>query len=740
MKRQRPCARAPRRTTRHSAPGSAALVGAATLVAALALAWPAMGTASTAVADAGALSLSSPAAGTVFFADSNSIVDARFSGSAPAGQSVAVSTIAAVDAATGDETMLCTTVAIADGAWACSASSMPDFHGPVFVRSGASEVSEALGALNPPVIDIPAPGVPTTDATVSGTAAPLAQVAVLRGAAPGCTASASSEGTWSCVLALTDADSGISELTASQSVSYSGDASAPSPPVAFDYQPVAIVPIVPVVPVPPDVPATPFTPAPLAAPAPPAASAGASASATSATTGATSGDRSARSASGASATPEATTPTADAAAQVPANGAPAPQGGDEGAAESVPGATAGSGRPDAGSTTAQGPPLAGSASGPATDTAAAAGADASWASPTLFGTSLRSFGSVSITPAAVAAMSLVAAGLLCLLALPAELLQSTLRENYDRLGPLVTPVERALATLRRRIPGSTSSGQRQLALVVGAATIMSFADPTTGIDARTLRLVLALTLILFVVNYAGVWATRIHAYSAYRATAGILLRPWALALMVVTVLVSHFSGLQPGIVFGLILGAEVGAGLGGEARRHGAAKLAVTVTLVMLALGVSSWLLYSALGLQNQVEPTFGSQLLAEVLSGLTVEALTAPVVALVPLTFLDGRPVFAWSKPGWVCLYSVAATTFVLVLLPMPSTWVEVPSLLSPWAIASGVFTAVSVAVWAYFRWSMPPPNKRNAEAPAGTDRSSVSNENVNAGDSSRSAARVSG
>ena len=88
-------------------------------------------------------------------------------------------------------------------------------------------------------------------------------------------------------------------------------------------------------------------------------------------------------------------------------------------------------------------------------------------------------------------------------------------------------------------------------------------------------------------------------------------------------------------------------------------------------------------------------------LTGLTVETLTAPIVALLPLTFLDGHAIFAWSKGVWMLVYAAAAATFALVLLPMPSTWVQVPSLFSPWAIAFAAFTALSIVIWAYFRLS---------------------------------------
>ncbi|UFS59639.1 hypothetical protein LQ955_02230 [Subtercola endophyticus] len=324
---------------------------------------------------------------------------------------------------------------------------------------------------------------------------------------------------------------------------------------------------------------------------------------------------------------------------------------------------------------------------------------AEWAAPTVFGTSMRSLGALNFTVPAAASLAIVAAGFLLLLALPAELLQSTIRENYHRLAPIVSPVERAAAAVRRRIPGSTSSWQRQLGLLVGAAVIMSFADPSTGFDLRSMRLVLGLTIVLLLVNYLGVFVTRIHAHAAYRAAGEIVLRPWALALMAVTVVISRFADLQPGIVFGLILGVEIGVGVAGRLRRDGEAKLTVSVTLAMMGLGVGAWLTYSALGMQGQGATTFGNQLLSEVLTGLAVETLTAPVIALIPLTFLDGRIVFTWSKPVWIGLYAVAATVFALVLLPLPSSWVQVPSLLSPWAIAFAAFTLVSVAVWAAFR-----------------------------------------
>lgn len=671
-------------------------------------------TAGTAAASAAGLGLTwdRPAPpGTIFIADSDGVFETVFSGRSDFGTVIAVTADAF-----GSPSLLCEAVAQDDSTWSCTATTMPDFFGNVTVEGAGQQLSETFGAVNPPTVEgDPATGLSTDDDrfVVRGGSAPNAALSVLRAESTACVTTADAAGLWSCELQLTDADAGVTTLAATQRPPYSALDSAPSRARLFEYEPALL--IIPVLPTLPSQPAEPVDAPVLSPPTAPTAPA----------------DPASLTVPGSTTVPAFTEETPSAGGSASVNGADAelaPRGGRDAPLAGQPtrgtaqgGATAtrsGEGvalapvEPQAVPAPSAGTPAGletpgsdGATERQVTDAAAPSAIGvppvsqflAGWASPSIFGSSLRPFDAVPWgNPAFLAAAAVVAAGLLLLLALPAELLQSTIRENYHRIAPRLGWAERGVAGLRRRLPAITATWPGQAGLFVGAAAVMSFADPSSAFDVRTLRLVLGLVVVLGVVNYVGILANHLHATRRFGASTSIVLRPAALLLVVASVVVSRSADIQPGLLFGLILGVEVGDRLAGDRR----AKLVVSVSLVLLGLGLASWVVFSLAGAGWRSDPTFGNQLAAEVLSGVTMETITALIIALLPVTFLDGKTVFAWSRAAWLGLYALAAAVFAVVLLPLPTTWVEVPTLIAPWSIGFACFTVLSIGVWAFFRF----------------------------------------
>jgi hypothetical protein len=642
------------------------------------------------------LALEQPAApGEIFVSDSGGTFTAVFSGATDEGETVTVATNASSPAA-----VLCQAVAGTDDRWSCTATAMPDFYGDVVVSDSVDTLTETFGAVNPPTFAAEfASGVTTEEPEVAlrGKSVALALVEVYRDGSLACTTSANGDGKWICAITLTDADAGTNSLTAVQTPLYAGAPSAPTLPVALEYEPaLVVVPVVPIDPVTPDPPKPPGPPGPSdppGDPGPPAADPPIVAGPP------------APSLLPPPLQPSPDAPIGEAPARVEAAAVePAALGASSPAdptASAVPparaGAPAASARLSAPLPGVARPENSGGAPGFAATAPTGPGVvqDADgWQTPTAFGSSLRPVGAVPFgNPAFTTSIALVVLGFFLLVALPAELLQSTIRENYDRIAPRIAPLQRAIGAARRRVPALGWFGQMLLLLIT--AVVTAFADPAIGFDPRSLRLVLALALVLFLVNYIGILANHLHAGTVYGARTAIAVRPAALLLVIASVAVSRTADIQPGLLFGLVLGLEVGSRL----RQAHQARIAVSVSLVLLALGVASWLSYSALSPQWLANPTFANQLAGEVLTGVTVETVTTLVIALLPLTFLDGHTVFAASKAAWTGLYLVALAAFTIVILPLPSAWVHVPSLLSPWAIGFAAFGALSVGVWAYFR-----------------------------------------
>lgn len=644
------------------------------------------------------LTLEQPAAGDVVFSDSAGVFATVFAGLGAFGDLVAVTD------PVGDP--ICASLVQDDGTWSCTATTLADFFGEVSITDSATTIVRMLGAVNPPHLDpSQVDGITTDDPAfvTSGRAAPGASVAVFRDGEPACSAVADAAGDWGCALALTDAEVGTAALTATQTPTYAATASAPSPPTPLVYQlPVIVIPVVPMDPVDPVDSTPPVIRAEPAAPDSGAAGASAPSSAT-----------------GSEAAPTASSslgaePTGE-PVRVAADRPSGPLGGESGdtmAVQSVdpvdptPGDAAdrrvdGRQRPTAGMNAP-----ASAASQPAATTSARPAASG-WNDPTRFGTALRPPGAIPFgSPAFAVSVLVVAAGFLLLLALPAELLQSTIRENHHRIAPGLirllrrTPWTRtapARRALTRRIARTGLVGPMVIVLITAA--VSAFADPSTGFDARSVRLLLALALVMLVVNGVGIATGGLLAARLHRVATVVSPRPLTLLLVVASVIVSRLADLQPGLLFGLVLGVEFGSRL----RRRPLGRITVVTSSTLLVLGIASWIAFGLLTPAWRAHPGFANQLAAEVLTGITVEAIAGLAIALLPLAFLDGSTIFSASKTAWAVLYSVVLAAFAVVILPLPSSWVEVPSLASPWAFGSAAFAVISVATWAGFRFIRP-------------------------------------
>lgn len=317
--------------------------------------------------------------------------------------------------------------------------------------------------------------------------------------------------------------------------------------------------------------------------------------------------------------------------------------------------------------------------------------------PSVFGTTLRTPLDVFSTPAIVIAGALAgAAGFLLFVAVPAELLHATIRENYHRL-PVWRGSWRDRLTawgdrIQRRI-GRTASLVAVIALVAGLATLV---DPNAGFTPATFRLWLAIAISLFVVNVLGGLALRAAAKRWFDVEIVQRILPGAILLTAATVLLSRLFGVSPGLLFGLVLGTQ----LARELKKDESGRLAAFVTTVLLVFGIGAWMLYGASTALGSPEPGFAELLWRETLVAITVESLTSLVIALIPITFMDGRSIWQWSKLAWAGLTAVAMVAFVTIIVPLPDAWAETAGPLSLTVLLFVGFGMLTVAVWLLFRW----------------------------------------
>jgi hypothetical protein len=292
---------------------------------------------------------------------------------------------------------------------------------------------------------------------------------------------------------------------------------------------------------------------------------------------------------------------------------------------------------------------------------------------------------------------LLALLMLLIIGFAGELFNNTVENNYDeisgwfRKGPL--------GWLRRvggRLGGEARIGL--LAFLLLTAFISSFVDPHFGVDVRSLGEFLG-----FLVGLVVVLATfKLPPMLAHRRKTGDLGRlrplPWALAIAALFVLVSRVGNLQPGYLYGIVLGAifmkDVPKSEEGRETFYGSLWTLGAAALAWLGLTWARSLGYDPNG--------FGITLLSTAFAAILVAGLEATAFGLMPLRFMPGHAVYRWNRLGWGLLFGLSIFAFIHLLISPTSGYV---SKLSPQAFiaACGIFAAfgaLSIVTWGYFRF----------------------------------------
>ena len=318
--------------------------------------------------------------------------------------------------------------------------------------------------------------------------------------------------------------------------------------------------------------------------------------------------------------------------------------------------------------------------------------------PRTFAGSVAAVTDLNTEPTALVGSLLLALLLLLIVGFIGELFNNTVENNYDeiagwfRKGPLGA-LRRGLDRIHLDPPGHPGV----LVFIALTALVSSFVDPGFGLDLRSVAVFLGFLVGLIVV----LASFKLPPILARRRKTGELgqLRPlpWTLLIAALFVLASRLGNLQPGYLYGIVLGAifvsDVSDRDEGRETAYGAIWTLVAALLAWVAL---TWL--RGVGLP---EDGFGVTLLSTAFAATLVAGLEAAAFALMPLRFLPGYTLYRWNRLAWAVLWGAGLFAFVHLLIGPNSGYV---SELSPAAFmaALGVFAAfgaISIATWLYFR-----------------------------------------
>ena len=243
----------------------------------------------------------------------------------------------------------------------------------------------------------------------------------------------------------------------------------------------------------------------------------------------------------------------------------------------------------------------------------------------------------------------------------------------------------------------------RLVIALGvAALISSFLSPSLGFTEASLATYLGFLVALVVVLISF----EVPALIEHRRVTGELGRlrvlPWALVIAALFVLVSRLAALQPGYLWGVVLGVvflrtDTSADEGRE-QAAGALWTLIVAFVAWLALG---WVRGSAGG-----EDTFFTIAAQTALAAIVVSGLEAVAFGLMPFSFMPGVAIYRWSRPIWALLFGTSLFAFFHILVGPSSGYLS--DLTAPaWLAALGIFAAFgafTVLFWAWFRFRPAP------------------------------------
>ena len=135
---------------------------------------------------------------------------------------------------------------------------------------------------------------------------------------------------------------------------------------------------------------------------------------------------------------------------------------------------------------------------------------------------------------------------------------------------------------------------------------------------------------------------------------------WTLPLAIGSVVLARVSGAQPAYLYGVV-GAYAGAA-GLSLADQG--RMTQRGSLGLLALAVAAWILRVPVQPDGALPQGGVAEVLDTILVGVFVAAVEAVVIGLIPLRFLPGERLRAWSTWRWAAIWAVAIVLFAHVVL----------------------------------------------------------------------------
>ena len=279
---------------------------------------------------------------------------------------------------------------------------------------------------------------------------------------------------------------------------------------------------------------------------------------------------------------------------------------------------------------------------------------------------------------------------------PAALFNSTYAENEGRI------THKVRSWLRLQAPREVRPTSLPLIIGLVAVGALYALDANDGASTtQFMAIVFGLALSFAAVTLAMQMPEALVAGRPPRYRGTIRILPTGIAVAALCVGVSHLLDLHPGYVYGAVATFTVISGQRPERDRRRAAPIAVASLAVTTAVALILWSV-TADWIRGPEFPALPRLIVAEFAVGLVLASAESMVFDFLPVKFLQGEHLWAWSKRWWTLVAVASLTLCGLIVTRMLSAGGEFnissEQLASAYA-AVFAFGLLSVLFWNYFR-----------------------------------------
>ena len=299
-----------------------------------------------------------------------------------------------------------------------------------------------------------------------------------------------------------------------------------------------------------------------------------------------------------------------------------------------------------------------------------------------------------------------------LFGLTSEVFNSTIDEHRGEIeawwrrmlrGPLL--IFAPLMKLDAAFDGLADSGRRGavlhgMGIVAVIGLVYGLLSPDFGLNGQSLILMASLMIGAGFVTYLNYGGKSFLIQRRYHATSVVRLYGTAVIAAFACVLATRLIGFHPGIIYGFIASTVILTPI--ALARRDEARIVLVPATVLLITSLVAWLLLIPVDAAAEDPGAgVGIVLLKSVLTIVFIGGVEGLMFNLIPLRYMDGAKVMAWSRPAWALAFGLVTFLWWQLLLNRDQAYADALTQTSIGPVISVLifFGLTTGVLWVFFR-----------------------------------------